>query len=112
MKELVNDDKLWEQMLCQKTLNGCHALLYMFHYLIGQVRRVEMGTLQCLVVESKMMDKEYWTGLIDWMKEIQLSRGLVSAHDFDCIHIVDTPEEVFQIISDHHSEFRKEQQKK
>lgn len=58
-----------------------------------------------------LMDREYWTGLIEWMKDIQLSRGLVSAHDFDCISIVDTPEEVFHIISGHHKKFREEQRK-
>lgn len=55
-----------------------------------------------------LMDRDYWTGLIDWMKDIQLARGLVSANDFDCIKIVDTPEEVFQIISEHHLAFRKQ----
>lgn len=53
-----------------------------------------------------LMDKNYWTGLIDWMKDIQLARGLVSEKDFDCISIVDTPEEVFEIVSQHHKEFR------
>lgn len=55
-----------------------------------------------------LMDASYWTGLIDWMKEVPLSRGLVSEKDFDCIQIVDTPEEVFEIISKHHETSKKE----
>jgi len=51
-----------------------------------------------------LLDKDYWTGLITWMKEVQLARGLVSEKDFNCISIVDTPEEVFEIISEHHQE--------
>jgi len=54
-----------------------------------------------------LMDRKYWTGLIDWMKDIQLFRGLVSQPDFDCISIVDSPEDAFKVISDHHQEFRK-----
>jgi uncharacterized protein (TIGR00730 family) len=54
-----------------------------------------------------LLDKGYWTGLIDWMKQLPLERGLVSAKDFDCITIVDTPEEVLEVISAHHKEFQK-----
>lgn len=53
-----------------------------------------------------LMDRAYWQGLIDWMKDVQLGRGLVSAKDFDCVSIVDTPEEVADIISKHHAELR------
>jgi uncharacterized protein (TIGR00730 family) len=54
-----------------------------------------------------LLDKDFWTGLIDWMKDIQLKRGLVSEKDFDCLKIVDTPEEAYEIISAHHKEFVK-----
>jgi predicted Rossmann-fold nucleotide-binding protein len=39
------------------------------------------------------------------MREQPLDRGLVSAKDFDCISIVDTPEEAFERIAAHHKEF-------
>lgn len=54
-----------------------------------------------------LMDKAFWSGLIDWMRAYPLERGLVSAKDFDGISIVDTPEEVVEIISVHHAEFLK-----
>lgn len=54
-----------------------------------------------------LMGKIFWTGIIDWMRVHPLAEGLVSDKDFDCITIVDSPDEVFQIISDHHKEFRK-----
>lgn len=53
-----------------------------------------------------LLDVGFWSGVIDWMKTVVLARGLVSAKDFDFIHIVDTPEEVFEIISKHHQEHR------
>lgn len=53
-----------------------------------------------------LMDKSYWTGLLDWMRAVPLERGLMSAKDFDVISIVDTPEEVFEIISAHHQEYK------
>ncbi len=54
-----------------------------------------------------LMDKAYWTGIIDWMKNMPLERGLVSPKDFDCISIVDSPEEALEKISAHHKEFQK-----
>jgi uncharacterized protein (TIGR00730 family) len=55
-----------------------------------------------------LLDKNYWTGLIEWMRDVVLARGLVSPQDFDFVTIVDTPEEVFQILSEHHQEFLKQ----
>ncbi|MCI5065516.1 LOG family protein [bacterium] len=57
-----------------------------------------------------LMDKSFWCGMIEWMKEVVLARGLVSAKDFDVITIVDTPEEVFQVISEHHKLVAKDAQ--
>ncbi len=53
-----------------------------------------------------LMDKLYWTGVIDWMKTHTLERGLINAADFDYISIVDTPEQAVEIIGNHHREFR------
>ena len=54
-----------------------------------------------------LMGKDFWTGLIEWMKDVPTERGLISAHDFDCLKIADTPEEVVEIISAHYQEFLK-----
>lgn len=53
-----------------------------------------------------LLDKDYWTGLIEWMKDVPLTRGLLGAGEFDYVSIVDTPEEAFKIIADHHKEVR------
>ena len=54
-----------------------------------------------------LLDKEYWNGLIAWMKSMPLARGLVGEKDFEFLHIVDTPEEAFELVSSDHKEFRK-----
>jgi uncharacterized protein (TIGR00730 family) len=54
-----------------------------------------------------LMDSEFWAGLIDWMKDKQLSRGLVSPHDFDWVTLVDEPSEAIEILARTHDEFLK-----
>jgi predicted Rossmann-fold nucleotide-binding protein len=53
------------------------------------------------------LGKAFWTGLIDWMRVRPLAEGLMGAADFDHIQIVDSPREAYEIISNHHREFRK-----
>lgn len=53
-----------------------------------------------------LMERDFWKDLIKWLKDVPLQRGLISAKDFDCISIVETPEEAFEVVSQHHKEFR------
>lgn len=71
-------------------------------YFVWQLIQVKHIPARPLV----LLDKAYWQGLIDWMRAMPLSRGLVGPKDFDNIAIVDTPEEAFEIISAHHAAFR------
>lgn len=45
-----------------------------------------------------LVGKDYWSGLIDWMKKSALAAGNISPEDLDLMHIVDDPEEVCAII--------------
>lgn len=45
-----------------------------------------------------LVGKKFWSGLIDWMRDVQLHSRYISENDFDFIHLVDTPEEAVQII--------------
>ena len=45
-----------------------------------------------------LVGKDFWQGLIDWVRDVQVVGRLVSASDLHWIHIVDTPEEVMEII--------------
>ena len=46
-----------------------------------------------------LVGKDYWSGLIDWMKTSVLAAGNISPEDLDFMHIVDEPEEVCAIIN-------------
>ncbi len=52
------------------------------------------------------LGSQMWGGLVDWMKKEQLTAGLVSEHDFDFVHIVNTPSEVVEIINKYHVEWK------
>lgn len=40
-----------------------------------------------------LVGSEYWSGVIDWLKEQVLGLGYISEEDFDLYRLVDTPEE-------------------
>ena len=47
-----------------------------------------------------LVDKQYWKGLADWIKNTVLeNRRYIDAGDIDLFHVVDKPEEVVQIIT-------------
>jgi uncharacterized protein (TIGR00730 family) len=50
-------------------------------------------------------DSKYWNGLIDWMKEQMVDRGLLTQHELDSIYVVDTIDEVLEIFSREGAEF-------
>jgi hypothetical protein len=50
-----------------------------------------------------LVDSEYWSGLLSWIRGTLLAQGKISAADPDLFRIADDPEEVVQIIKDAHS---------
>jgi len=47
-----------------------------------------------------LFDRNYWSGLIEWMKGNQLKRGYISSDDLLIFSTVDEPEEAIQQIHD------------
>jgi uncharacterized protein (TIGR00730 family) len=45
-----------------------------------------------------LMDRSFWGGLMDWVKQTVLARGKISEEDLDLFYMVDTPEEVCEIL--------------
>jgi len=45
-----------------------------------------------------LFGKDYWCGLIDWVKNVLLDRKLISPGDLELISLTDDPEEVVKII--------------
>lgn len=46
-----------------------------------------------------LVGRDYWSGLIDWMKKTALEQGNISPEDLELLHIVEEPEEVCAIIN-------------
>ena len=45
-----------------------------------------------------LMDREFWTGLFDWVADQMLSRGTISPLDLQLVEFADDPEELLEIV--------------
>jgi uncharacterized protein (TIGR00730 family) len=45
-----------------------------------------------------LMGKEYWAGMMDWIKDRLVKEGAIHRRDLDLIHITDDPDEVVRVI--------------
>lgn len=45
-----------------------------------------------------LVGRDYWGGLIDWLRERLLGEGMISDGDIDLLHLVDTAEEAVEIV--------------
>jgi len=45
-----------------------------------------------------LFDSKYWTGMLNWLRDVVLAEGKISEHDFRMLHIVDSPSEVVEIV--------------
>ena len=52
-----------------------------------------------------LLGTNFWKGLLTWVEENQVKRGLVSEKDMRWVHIVDTPEEALNLIRPEHQKF-------
>jgi len=52
-----------------------------------------------------LVGKEYWGGLMDWVKGTMLSFGNISPEDLDLINLVETEAEAVQVIDEFYSKF-------
>jgi len=49
-----------------------------------------------------LMGKEYWRGLLEWLKNETLQRGHIAEQDFDLFCLTDDPDEVVEKIEEHY----------
>jgi len=45
-----------------------------------------------------LMGSDYWTGLVEWIKEQLLGRKMISEENLDIFHVMDEPEEVIKLL--------------
>ncbi len=69
----------------------------------------EMAEILTLVQTGKtrhipivLVNREFWSGLLDWFQDTLVTQGMVQQEDLDLISIAETPEEVVKIIFDHY----------
>lgn len=46
-----------------------------------------------------LFDSRYWSGLLNWMRDVLLPEGKISEIDFQMLHITDSPAEVVEIVT-------------
>jgi len=52
-----------------------------------------------------MVGKDYWSGLVEWIKKTMIDEGTISPKDTDIFHLVDTPDEAVKIINKFYSKY-------
>ncbi len=52
-----------------------------------------------------LVDKNYWAGLVDWIKERLMEEGNISPDDIHILKVVDTPEEAVEIIEEFYNKY-------
>ena len=52
-----------------------------------------------------LVGTEFWSGLIDWIKNTLITAGNISPEDLDLIHLVDTADEVIDILNKFYKEY-------
>jgi len=55
-----------------------------------------------------LVGRDYWSGLVDWLREKALAQGYIGADDLELFRVVDTAEEVMDSITGFFAKFRKE----
>ena len=55
-----------------------------------------------------LVGTDYWSGLLDWIKDKMLSSGKISPADPELLHLTDDPDEVIHIITSAHKTQEKE----
>ena len=45
-----------------------------------------------------LVDKDYWKGLIHWVKNKFLEEKMISEKDLDLFHLLDDPEDIVRVV--------------
>ena len=52
-----------------------------------------------------LVGKEFWGGMVEWIKNTLLEDGKISSKDLDLFHLVDTSDEALKIINDFYTKY-------
>lgn len=48
-----------------------------------------------------LVSRDYWGGLLGWLRDTMVARGMIAKRDYDRISVVENPDEVIPIIKSH-----------
>jgi len=51
-----------------------------------------------------LVGREYWSGLLDWMRDTMLTQGAIGEDDLNLFNVTDDVDEVIEFIRTHHAE--------
>ena len=52
-----------------------------------------------------LVGKDYWSGMVDWIKNTMLEAGNISPEDLDLFHLVDSPTDAVKVIDDFYGKY-------
>jgi uncharacterized protein (TIGR00730 family) len=52
-----------------------------------------------------MVGKKFWGGMMDWIKEVLVTDGMIHEDDLELINLVDTPKEAVKVINEFYSKY-------
>lgn len=52
-----------------------------------------------------LVGKEFWGGLVEWIKNSLLQNGMIAEKDLDLFHLVDTSDEAVKIINEFYTQY-------
>lgn len=52
-----------------------------------------------------LVGKEFWGGLVEWIKNSLLQNGMIAEKDLDLFHVVDTSDEAVKIINEFYTQY-------
>ncbi|HEX5172449.1 MAG TPA: TIGR00730 family Rossman fold protein [Cyclobacteriaceae bacterium] len=52
-----------------------------------------------------MVGRKFWSGMVDWIKDVLIPEEMIMQEDLNLFNIVDTPEEAVKVIDDFYSKY-------
>jgi predicted Rossmann-fold nucleotide-binding protein len=49
--------------------------------------------------------REFWTGLVTWLKKTLIAEKMISKEDLDLFNVVDTPDAAVKVIDEFYSKY-------
>ncbi len=52
-----------------------------------------------------MVGKKFWGGMMDWIKKVLVTEGMIQEDDLNLVNLVDTPKEAVKVINEFYSKY-------